>query len=314
MGFQDRDYNRPDFQRGGQFGGGGFGGGGGIRFPTPGWGSMTTRLIIINVAVLFLDAITARAAAGPGLLTRWGAFSASEGVMGLQVWRFFTYMFLHAGLGHLFFNMLALFFFGPMIERHLGSRRFLGFYIASGLGGAALYLLVIGASLGVAAMGGDPMRVPFLLPDGPNTILVGASGCIFGVLLGCLRVAPNMTVLLMFIIPVPMKLLIGLILLFELWIVITAAPNAGGSIAHLGGAAVGWLLILRANVFNFMDRMPDGRSMRQSYERKKREQFNRQQQRQEQEVDRILKKIKDKGMGSLTEKERKTLKQASERD
>ena len=83
-----------------------------------------------------------------------------------QPWRAFTYMFLHAGLMHLFFNMLSLYFFGPQLEMRLGGRRFITLYVVSGLTGAVLSLLT-------------------------PAPMVGASGAVFGVMLGYARYWPR---------------------------------------------------------------------------------------------------------------------------
>ena len=115
MGLNDRDYYRRP---------------GRSPFGTlPVW-SVSTWLIALNVAVFVLDIVLR------GLLFRIGSFSAVTAVWELQVWRFVTFQFLHAGVGHIFFNMLALYFFGPMIENYLGPRRFLAFYLLCGAAGA----------------------------------------------------------------------------------------------------------------------------------------------------------------------------------
>ncbi|MEZ6192352.1 MAG: rhomboid family intramembrane serine protease [Phycisphaerales bacterium] len=70
----------------------------------------------------------------------WGYFSAATAILGGQVWRFVTFQFLHASFGHILFNMLGLYFFGPMVESHLGSRRFLAFYLLCGVASAVAYI------------------------------------------------------------------------------------------------------------------------------------------------------------------------------
>src|SRR5690348_16828059 len=131
MGIQDRDYTRTS-----------------TRFAPAAsavgrmrmW-SVTTWLIAINVAVFVLDVVTG------GLLREWGCFSADTAIGGLQVWRFITFQFLHFGTWHIFGNMLALYFFGPMIERYLGSKRYLAFYLICGVAGAVMYLLLMYAHM-----------------------------------------------------------------------------------------------------------------------------------------------------------------------
>lgn len=231
MGFYDRDYMRRP-QRGG--------------FGAFSAYSLTTWIIIANVAVFLLDRILLQAGRGyiingryvMGVLEFWGYFSESTAIHGLQAWRFVTFQFLHANVDHLIFNMLALYFFGPLVENWLGRGRFMPFYLLCGIGGAALYLilLVVGFRIGNAA-------VP----------LVGASAGIFGVLIAAAMIAPNATVLLMFVFPMPLRTLAMLFIAFAVYQVVLAGTNAGGEAAHLGGAAVGWLLMQKPTLLDRLD-------------------------------------------------------------
>jgi membrane associated rhomboid family serine protease len=193
--------------------------------------SVTAWLIAINVAVFILDMITHRD------LANLGYFSAATAIGGLQIWRFVTFQFLHLNVGHIFFNMLALYFFGPMVEQYLGKRRYLAFYLLCGVAGAASYLILL---------------MLHVLPDGPATPLLGASAGIFGVLIAAAtRVAPNATVMLL-LPPIPMKLrtLAWVMLGIALYTVLFSGHNAGGEAAHLGGAALGFILIQRPQLLN----------------------------------------------------------------
>lgn len=231
MGFADRDYNRaasPGYSRGrparGVFG------------TLPMW-SVTTWIIAINVAVFIVDGMLG------GRLTGIGEFSKITAINDLQLWRFVTFQFLHVSISHIFFNMLALYFFGPMIEEYLGARRYLVFYLLCGVAGAVMYLLMwaVGFFDGPA---GHQM--------GANTPLVGASAGIFGVLIAAASVAPNTTIVLLFP-PIPMKLrtLAWIMLGIAVYTVWTNRGNAGGEAAHLGGAALGALLIRNPQWLNF---------------------------------------------------------------
>ena len=135
--------------------------------------SVTTWLIAINVAIFVLDMLTHRS------LANLGYFSATKAIGGLQTWRFLTFQFLHLNVSHIFFNMLSLYFFGPMVEQYLGRLRFLGFYLLCGMAGAGCYLVLM---------------VLHVLGDGSATPLLGASAGIFGVLIAAAtRVAPDAT-------------------------------------------------------------------------------------------------------------------------
>ncbi|MCE5185833.1 MAG: rhomboid family intramembrane serine protease, partial [Planctomycetaceae bacterium] len=119
MGIYDRNYNRSD----------GFGSqytAGGMLGLTP----AVKWLLIINFAVFVADAlIFPRIEDGISILDLYGSVFPVTSVYALQLWRLITYQFLHAGVGHLVFNLLVLYFMGPFVEREWGSRAFLKFYL-----------------------------------------------------------------------------------------------------------------------------------------------------------------------------------------
>jgi membrane associated rhomboid family serine protease len=133
--------------------------------------------------------------------------------------------------------MIALYFFGPMVESHLGSRRYLAFYLLCGIMGAAAYVL---------------LWLPGVLVSAPWIPLVGASAGIFGVLIAGATIAPDTAVMLLFP-PIPMSLrtLAWILIGIGVLTIVLGGPNAGGQAAHLGGAALGYLLIRRPNLLNF---------------------------------------------------------------
>ncbi|MDB5321500.1 MAG: rhomboid family protein [Phycisphaerales bacterium] len=254
MGIYDRDYYRDPRPRGG--------------FGSFSMGSVTTWLIVINVTVYLLDAILYQQslrAYGPevfdiparlrtfygvptaGPLEQWGYFSVENAVTHLQLWRFFTYQFLHANFQHLFFNMLGLYFFGPIVESYLGTRRYLAFYLLCGCSGAFFYLVLY--YLGPLHSAGDKVS------------LVGASAGIYGVLIAGAVLAPNVTVMLMFPpIPMQLKYLAMILVGIAAYTAFTNGSNAGGQAAHLGGAGLGYLLIRHPQVLNWVAPRPKARS------------------------------------------------------
>jgi membrane associated rhomboid family serine protease len=136
-----------------------------------------------------------------------------------QPWTPITYMFVHGGLWHLFFNMLSLYFFGTRVEDRLGSRRFIALYMLSGLGGAALSFLT------------------------PTVAIVGASGATFGVFLAYAMFWPHDRILIWGVIPVEARVLVLLTTLYSLW---GGTGSFGGQIAHwahLGGYAAAYLYL-----------------------------------------------------------------------
>jgi membrane associated rhomboid family serine protease len=180
----------------------------GLR-PTP----MVRRLLIAN-AVFF-----ALWLAAPRFVFEWFAFQPAR--IALRPWSPLTYMFVHAGLGHLFFNMLMLFFFGPPLEARWGEREFLKFYVICGLGGAALSFLFLPASI------------------------VGASGALYGIMLAFAMNWPNVPIYVFGIFPVPAKYLVGFMALASLLSAVDSTQ--GGSdiahLAHLGGLVAGFLYL-----------------------------------------------------------------------
>ncbi len=296
MSWRDRDYNRDDasYGYGGNGGGRGFGGGGGFSFGLGGGMTyMVKWLLIINIAIFVMDIFTNKQ-----YFTALGAFTYAGGVSHGQLWRWVTYQFLHADFLHIAMNMLGLFFFGPIIERYLGSRRFLAFYLLCGASGAWFY-----STLGLTRV----------IPFDVNADLVGASGSLFGILAAAAVVAPNTTVQLL-IPPIPMKLrtMVLIFLGIAALTVFFHGNNAGGQAAHLGGAAFGYLLIRYPKSLNFAEAWGPG-DFSDTLKRKRAEREQRKAVEEEEEVDRILAKVKKEGVGNLTEKEKETLKRATER-
>jgi membrane associated rhomboid family serine protease len=170
------------------------------------------RLIIANIAMLFLQ---------QAYLPLTGQFALVPALLIVRPWTALTYMFLHAGFGHLFFNMLSLYFFGPRVEVRLGSRRFITLYLVSGLMGAVLSVL------------------------SPWVPIVGASGAVFGVMLAFARYWPREPVYLWGIVAVEARILVLFMAAISLYFGVR--PGAGGNIAHLAhlGGFVGAFLYLK---------------------------------------------------------------------
>ncbi|HEY9139406.1 MAG TPA: rhomboid family intramembrane serine protease [Bryobacteraceae bacterium] len=152
------------------------------------------------------------------------ALSAEAAVRNLFVWQLVTYMFLHAGITHVLFNMLTLWMFGLQLERDWGTRRFLKYYFYCGIA-AGVCVLVVNMLLGYW-----------------GTVTLGASGAIFGVLVAFGVMYPDQTVLMYFLFPIKAKYLVMIFVAIEL--LLTFGPNTGVStIAHLGGAAFGFVYL-----------------------------------------------------------------------
>lgn len=173
-----------------------------------------------------------------GLLTRLGSFNVVDGINGHQYWRLVTYQFLHGGYVHLGMNMMALYVFGPLIEKWWGPKRFLAFYLLCGACGAWL----------MAMFAFNPNLI-----NGQYAWLVGASGSIFGVLVAAAMLYPKDEVKL--IIP-PMWVTVRKLAIIFIALSIGSmfiGFNVGGNAAHLGGAFFGYLLVKRPWSLDFFD-------------------------------------------------------------
>lgn len=264
-------------------------------------------------------------------IRKWLCFSTAtaiytdtpgRGISGLEVWRIIGFQFCHADMNHLIFNMIGLFFFGPIVERYLGSRRFLAFYLICGVAGALVYLLLNASGFAVLQLSAGKATVPGLLFNDPHTPLVGASAGIFGVLMAAARIVPNATVLLFFIIPMRLATLAYALVIIAVGTVILggskAGSNAGGEAAHLGGAIAGWWLIAQPDrlqgFFDLLGRANPSAALRaRRAARESAAGSQRKPRVEDAEIDRILAKISSSGIGSLSDDERRILREASRR-
>lgn len=178
------------------------------------------RLLLANVGVFLLTAW------GPGLT---GPLALVPAFVLSRPWTLLTYMFVHAGFGHIFFNMLSLFFFGPHVEARLGGRQFIGLYLASGLTGALLSIVM-----------------PFVHVAGvyasPFAHIVGASGAVFGVMLAFARYWPRTTILLWFF-PVEARVAVVIMAVLALLGGFTGSQPGIAHFAHLGGFLGGFVYL-----------------------------------------------------------------------
>ena len=161
-----------------------------------------------------------------------------------------THMFLHGGLSHIFFNMFALWMFGQMLENYFGSKRFLIFYMVSGLGAALLHLTVLYFELQPAweAFQSLPAEEQARYIDSPlfklNQATLGASGAVFGCLAAFGYLFPNTMIYVYFLLPIKAKWFV--IIYAGLELIMGIRNSAGDNVAHfahLGGALAGFLLV-----------------------------------------------------------------------
>ena len=276
MGLYDRDYTQADFRS--QYRHSPH-----MRIAFPRITPVVKWLLIINICVFLLGFLIPQIR---NIIFYWFSVWPKTPGMSLQIWRVITYQFLHGGLGHIFWNMFVLFFFGPMLERFWGSRKFLTFYLICGAMGGILYPIL--AHIG-------------WLRTAP---LVGASGSILGMLAAAAILFPKMLVYVFGIFPLKMSVLAIILAVMSILSLLRpdVVDNAGGEAAHLGGMVAGAIYVLTEKHRQRLKiKVQNG-----IWERKKVEQRDL-----HLEVDRILKKVHDHGLHSLTHKEKKVLKQAT---
>lgn len=259
------------------------------------------RLIIANAVVLLLlmTLFTSREV--------FQALQFSPRTALIRPWTFVTYMFVHGGLLHLLANMLMLYVFGTGVESRMGSRNFIAYYMFCGVG-AAVFSLLLASIMPIGAF-------------------VGASGAVLGVAVAFAKFWPDAE-LIVFPIPVPIKartLVIGLVILdvvaSQLW------PNDGiAHIAHLGGALFGYLFF-RVQTLSSRSPSQPTRAVERvvmvqsgSSEPERRTPVTPMRPRRRidsdpvaAEVDRVLDKISEKGISSLTAAERRFLDEVAQK-
>jgi len=174
-----------------------------------------------------------------------------------KLWQIISYMFMHGNLMHILFNMLALYFFGPILEYSVGPKRFLSLYFICGIGAIILQWIVQAIQVhGIT--GGFVIAHPELdssymafgqvaqqLYNIYNTPIVGASGAIFGLLVAFAMLYPNMEMMILFLpIPIKAKYIVPGYILIEIWSGV--GQQSGDNVAHfahIGGALFGFLVV-----------------------------------------------------------------------
>lgn len=229
---------------------------------------------------------------------------SSYGVKHFKLWQFVTYMFLHAGIAHIFFNMWGLYLFGSVILPILGTKRFATLYFLSGVSGALLWLALNWGS-----------RIP----------IVGASGAVFGVMMAAAMLYPSMRIQLLFP-PIPMQMKTFVTVYAAIEIVSEISQTRGGiaHLAHLGGFISAYFYIRSLygskvwDIFGFLRRLRSKPSEPKAnippdwtvYSNPS-PQSPVQAPISQEEINRLLDKISEQGLESLTKEELATLKRAS---
>jgi membrane associated rhomboid family serine protease len=252
---------------------------------------MVRNLLIANAAAYLIQLIFSSQGANSFIIRQF-ALWPQQLWKEWTLWQLVTYQFLHGSFFHLFFNLFTLWMFGCDVEGILGSRRFLGFYLLSGIGAALFHLL---------------FNAHTMVP------VIGASGAIYAVLVAFALYFPNrvITLLLFFVLPVEIKarylvaIFIGISLFSGLSSTLFGASDGVAHLAHLGGALTGYLLLrggptLRDLIFE-IDKRRQWRRMAAQKRRKTLEMNKRA------EIDRLLDRINEVGYDALSKEEKETL-------
>jgi membrane associated rhomboid family serine protease len=234
--------------------------------------NVVNKLILANVVVFLLQQIF------HPYVSNLFALTPRAVVRDFYFWQPITYMFLHGGFMHLFFNMLMTWFIGSVLESVWGSKKFLKYYLVCGLGGAVFFMVF---SFGQS--------------------VYGASAAVFGLYLAYAILFPNNYVYIYFLFPVKAKYLVTFLALFQLAQGI-AGPSGIAYVAHLGGMAAG-LLFFRRELMN-MRWFSRTRNRWSDYNRVRREEWEQQ---EGTKIDSILDKIASKGYENLTTTEKRIL-------
>jgi len=213
------------------------------------------------------------------------------------IWQLVTYMFLHGNLFHIFFNMFTLWMFGCEVERHLGSSKFLQYYLLTGIAGGLLQLAV---------------------NWGAPSIIYGASAAIYGVLIAFGLLFPNRTItlLLFFILPIQMKartmvaIFIGISLVLGFQGQLLGGGDHVAHFAHLGGAFAGYFLLRGRSLYSGILRTiaERQRRKREVIENARKKSIHR----KRKEIDEILDRINEIGYDNIPQEDKNFLKHASE--
>ncbi|MDF9800728.1 membrane associated rhomboid family serine protease [Catalinimonas alkaloidigena] len=276
------------------------------------------KILVINLvvflALIFFRVILAFSGAGEiyELILRQLMLPAALDNFIVKPWTLITYFFTHEGFFHILFNLLFLYWFGSLIMEFLGSQKFVNLYVLGGLAGGLFYILIYNT-------------LPYFADAVDTSRMLGASAGVYAVVVGAATFMPNYTIALILLGPVRIKYIA--IFYVILSFAQSAGPNAGGELAHLAGAALGFIYIKQlqsgndlgkplASFFSFIKsffvRQPKVKvSYRNAQKKRSNGRPTADTQSKQEEIDAILDKISESGYDSLTKEEKQKLFDAS---
>jgi len=266
------------------------------------------KIIIINIIVFvsisFIQVILTISGLSSffTLLINKLMLPASLGTFILQPWSIISYFFLHMNFMHILWNMLFLYWFGKIINDNIGNNALISLYVLGGVIGGLFYMAIYNI-------------VPYYSERVSDSLMLGASAGVFSVVVGSATLMPNYSFYLLLIGPVRIKYIALFYVLLSFFDV--AGSNAGGEIAHLGGAFIGYIFIrqlqngvnIGEGVIKIINLFSDRKRRKKSTNDVNKGSIETSQD----EVDKILDKISESGYSSLTEKEKERLFNASKK-
>ena len=268
------------------------------------------KIILINVVVFvsasFIEIFLTLSGAGDAfkLFINKLMLPASFITFITQPWSLISYFFLHLGFTHILWNMLFLYWFGKIIQDNIGNNAVISLYVLGGIIGGLSYMALFNI-------------IPYYDNRISESLMLGASAGVFSIVAGSATLLPNYTFYLLFLGPVRIKY-IALFYILLSFLDVTGS-NAGGEIAHLGGAMIGYLFIRQLqngvnigdgviNIVNFFNKEKNKKSDQKSSPTEETKYDISQD-----EIDKILDKISESGYSSLSKNEKEKLFNASKK-
>ena len=282
------------------------------------------QLIIINLAVFVVMGVIMVITIVGGLSAVWSVIHEQFSIPArfsefvTRPWTLLTYMFMHdlSGILHILFNMLIMYWFGKLFVEYLGSDKLIAVYLLGGIAGGIFYLLAYNT-------------IPFFVEqsEAHRIQMVGASASVNAIVVATATLLPNYTFFLLFIGPVRIKYIAAIFVFLSF--LGSVGSNAGGNIAHLGGALMGFLYMkqlqsgvnwggwITVTLDFFKDLFKEKPKVKVSYRKERASTTTRSTPSEkgytQEEIDRILDKISEGGYESLTKDEKEKLFNASKK-